>query len=145
MNDDGLKQWSKNDLIREVLKLRAIVYEHANALGDEPTANPGGMVDPVGDPHARGNVIFDARNAILMDSVEVALMDKISKGQPIPDKPILALTLAGRVNKRTERASTLYFFDEDGAAAIVSELVGLAVRIGPAFALRLTARLKDLP
>lgn len=140
-----LKGWSKNDLIREVEKLRAILYEHAEDAGTEPTAQPGTMVDVAGDPYARGGVVFDMRNAVLLESVDVAIVDTVRKDQPIGENPVLTMTLEGRVNKRTERAETLYVFDVDGAAAIVSQLFGLSVRIGPEFATLLQERLAALP
>ena len=136
-----LKGWSKNDLVREVERLRAVLHEHSERRGDEPTRVSGSMVDVAGDPHARGGVLLDARAAVLMDAVDVCLVDSKRDTDPI----FLALQLAGRVNTRDERATHLYLFDEDGAAAIVSELVGLAARIGPDFAARLIDRMEAMP
>lgn len=47
--------------------------------------------------------------------------------------------------ENVERSGVLYLFDADGAAAIISELTGLATRIGPGFAKYLTKRLEDVP
>src|SRR5688572_26756051 len=132
-----LKGWSKNELIREVERLRAVTREHAEQLGDEPARDGGSMVDVAGDPHARGGVLLDVRNAVLVDAVDVCLVDSKSDTDPIH----LALQLAGRINTRDDRATHLYLLNEDGAAGIVSELVALATRIGPEFATRLMARL----
>lgn len=95
------------------------------------------MVDPIGDPHARGNVILDVRKSVLLDKVDVCLVDTM-RDEP----PRLAMLLGGRVNHQQHRAQQLYLFNEDGAAGIVSELVALATRIGPEFAARLAERLE---
>lgn len=110
-----LKTWSKNELVREVERLRAFTREHARRPGEDTTRLPGSIVDVAGDPHARGGALVDARNAILLDEVDVCLVD------PNPSEPEehgrVALTLAGRVNMRDERSSVLLMFNADGAAA----------------------------
>jgi hypothetical protein len=136
-----LMAWPKKALAREVTRLRAVLYEHSEAPGEEPVVDGGTMVDPVGDPYARGNVLLDVRKAVLMDSIDVSLVDTKREGEP----PRLAMLLAGRINFSQGRARQLYLFDEDGAAAIVSELVALATRIGPEFADRLMTRLEAMP
>lgn len=138
---DDLKSWSKNDLVREVRRLRAVTREHAEQVGDDPDRPGGSMVDVAGDPQARGGVILDARNGVLLENIDVCLVDSKRDTDPI----FLAMQLAGRINTRQQRATHLYLFDEDGAAAIVSELVALATRIGPEFAARLIARLEATP
>lgn len=136
-----LKGWSKNNLIREVERLRAVLYEHADTPGDEPTVDGGDLVDPIGDPHARGNVLIDVRKAVLLDTINVSLVDTKRQDDP----PHLAMLLAGRRNYADHRVQQLYLLNEDGAAGIVSELVALATRIGPEFAARLIARLETMP
>jgi hypothetical protein len=136
-----LKSWSKRNLIREVERLRAILKEHAESKGDKPIADGGDLVDVAGDPYARGGVVLDARNAILMDHVDVSLIDTKREGEQLA----LALLLQGRMNFREDRAQQLYLINEDGAAAIVTELLGLAHRIGPAFERRFRERLEALP
>lgn len=142
---DDLKDWSKNDLVRECRRLRAILREHAEQPGDEPVADGGSMVDVAGDPYARGGVILDVRKAVLMDRVDVTLVDTKSDDEHIA----AVLSLAGRVNYQDRRAEQLYLFDADGAAAIISELTGLAQRAGGEFAedfqARLQTRLAALP
>jgi hypothetical protein len=54
------------------------------------------------------------------------------------------MLLEGRINKTTDRARNLYLMNEDGAAALVTELIALAHRIGPEFGARFTARLEHL-
>jgi hypothetical protein len=137
-----LKGWSKNELIREVERLRAITREHAERPGEDTTNLQGTMVDPIGDPNARGNVVIDARNAILMETVECCLVDADPREELKPER--LCLTLGGRVNMRNERSQVLFMFDVDGAAAIVSQLVALGGRIGPAFQRRLMERAQEL-
>lgn len=140
MKPPELKSWSKRQLIREVERLRAITREHAESRGDEPIADGGDLVDVAGDPHARGGVILDARNAILLDHVDVSLIDT-KRDEALA----LALLLQGRINFRDDRAQQLYLLNEDGAAAIVTQLLGLAQRIGPEFERRFTERIEALP
>lgn len=95
------------------------------------------------DPHGRDNVQVDVRKAILMDTVNVSVVGAIRKGEM--EEVVLALELQGRVNKRDYRRSELFIFDADGAAAIISELFGLAQRVGPEFSKLLEERLAALP
>lgn len=134
---ENLMDWPKGQLVREVQRLRAIVFEHARSRGDAPRSDGGAIVD---DPHARGGAILDARNAILMDQVDVSLVDAQRD-----EGPVVALALAGRITMRPERATQLYLFGVDGAAAIVTELIGLAERAGPRFAHRVAERLDEMP
>lgn len=68
-----LKTWSKNELVREVERLRALTREHARRPGEDTTGLPGSIVDVAGDPHAQGGALVDARNAILLDEVDWTL------------------------------------------------------------------------
>lgn len=138
-----LKSWSKNDLVREVERLRAITREHADRPGEDTAALSAGMVDVANDPYARGSVVMDARNAILMDAVDVCLVDTDPSDSDA--EPRLAMLLAGRVNMRGERSQVMFMFGADGAAAVVSQLLGLAQRIGPEFAALLEERMEALP
>ncbi len=139
---DDLKDWSKNDLVRECRRLRAVMREHAEQVN--PSHSGGGTVDVAGDPYARGGVLIDARGAVLMDNSEVVLVDTKA------DEPVaMILRLGGRINYSTERADTAYLINTDGAAAIVSEVIGLAGRAGGRFAEQfqsdLDRRMKALP
>lgn len=140
-----LKSWSKNDLIREVERLRAITREQADRPGDDTLAAQGSMVDVAGDPFAVGGVVMDARNAILMDAVEVCLVDpdpsKVDRDDP--EQARLALVLAGRINMRDERSSVLLMLPWDGAAAICAELHGLSMRAGGGHAAALMELLNE--
>jgi hypothetical protein len=140
-----LKAWSKNELVREVERLRAIIKEHAYAPGEDTADVEGGMVDPVGDPFARGGVIIDARNAILLEELDVSLVDRDSSSPISTQHLLLAMVLAGRVNMRNERRRVLFMLGVDGAAAIVSELIALAERIGPEFRDLLLERMSNIP
>ena len=55
------------------------------------------------------------------------------------------MQLEGRINKTEERARIMYLFDADGAAAIITELYGLAARIGPDFFAKLQERIAAMP
>lgn len=104
----------------------------------DPRKSGGNIVGP-GGPHDADSVIIDATNAVLLDHSTVSLV-----GSPGNPKPYLAVLLEGRINKTADRARNLYLMNEDGAAALVTELIALAHRIGPDFGERFTARLKHL-
>lgn len=107
-------------------------------VSGDPRKTGGDIAGP-GGPHDANAVIIDATNAVLLDHSTVTLVG--SPGQP---KPYLAMLLEGRINKTPDRARNLYLMNEDGAAALVTELLALAHRIGPDFSERFTARLKHL-
>jgi hypothetical protein len=122
---DELKDWSKNDLVREVRRLRAIMREHAERRGDD--ARESSTQDPVigGSPHGRGDALVDARAAVLLDSTEVVLIDTMRADD---ERVSMMLALAGRINYSDDRVENAYLMGPDGAAALVSQLVGLASR-----------------
>jgi hypothetical protein len=99
----------------------------------------GGNIAGPGGPNDRHSLVIDTTDAVLLDGNTVSLME-------VPGRlsPILAMLLEGRINKTTDRARNLYLMDEDGAAALVSELVALAYRTGPAFGDRLLQRIQTL-
>lgn len=96
------------------------------------------------------DVLLDMERAVLLDGMEVCLVNVASnvidqtQRQPPTEGIRLAVRLDGRVNKSKDRASVLFVMDEDGAAAIVTEIVALAARIGPEFATRFQQRLETL-
>lgn len=149
---ENLKQWSKNDLIRELQRLRAVMREHAEQPGADPREHvtPGAIIDVADDPHARGGALLDARSATLLEGTDVVLVD--TKG----DEPVvMMMSLSGRVNYSHDRIEHAYLFGPDGAAALVSELVGLAARaagggnhasrFATEFQERLDQRMSELP
>lgn len=82
-----------------------------------------------GAPYGRGDASVDVRQAVLLESVNVVLLDSVSdRGTTVDARTLTGLELAGRVNKSTEHRQQLYLMDPDGAAAIVAELTGLALR-----------------
>lgn len=146
---DDLKAWTKNDLIRELRRLRAVLREHAEQPGSDPRAAqaPNAAIDVMGDPHAKGGVMLDARSAVLLDNSEVILVDT-KRDEP----PSMMLVLRGRVNYSHDRVEHAYLYGPDGAAAIVSEHLGLAgraaqhdERFGDEFMRNLDKRMTDLP
>lgn len=98
----------------------------------------GGDIAGPGGPHDRNSVILDSTNAVLLDHSNVCLME--TTGGSV----VLAMLLEGRINKTPDRARNLYLLNEDGAAALVTELMALAHRIGPEFGERFTKRLQHL-
>lgn len=89
----------------------------------------------------KSQTVFDTTNAVLLENIDVALVDDLSGRH---DGPVLALFLQGRINKTQERSRILYLFQEAGTAALISELMALASRIGPAFRDKLMARIGEL-
>lgn len=142
---DDLLQWSKPALAREVQRLRAITREHSERVASDSPPQDRAVVMG-GAPHEHGTALLDVRGAVLLDSTEVVLVDP-EPGSTKP--PTVMLVLAGRVNYDTRRSQTAYLFGTDGAAAIISELTGLAARAGGTFAEGfqddLDRRLKEMP
>lgn len=106
-------------------------------ISGDPRKTGGDIAGP-GGPHDRNSVIVDTANAVLLDASTVTEVETTT------GTPALAMLLEGRIAHTTERARTLYLMNEDGAAALVTELIALAHRMGPAFGHRFTARLQHL-
>lgn len=102
------------------------------------------IITPDENPFGHGNSIVDTRSAVLLDDTTVVMLDNSSDG-----RTIYGLQLAGRVNRSSARTNVLYLLDEDGAAAIVTELIGLFSRAGStqaaAFQAAIDTRLANLP
>jgi len=108
-------------------------------LNQPPVDNPreagGQMIDPSGDPHAQGQVMFDTRRAVLLEEIEAAVAHASRKGKPVD---MVALTITGRINRPkdiagerpAEKVSHLHMMEWDGAADIIVELQALAGRAG---------------
>lgn len=90
----------------------------------DPRRIPGSMAGP-GGPHDEGGVVLDARNAVILETVDVSTIDPDRGGR---GKSALAMVLGGRINQTKDRASVLFIFGTDGAAAIATELIALAGR-----------------
>lgn len=104
---------------------------------DDPRKAGGQMFD-AGNPHTRGGVKFDSRNAVLVEGIETAVAHTTSHGQPGPDA--VALTISGRINRPpddamaaerpAEHVSHLHMMSWDAAADLVVEIQSLAARDG---------------
>jgi hypothetical protein len=106
----------------------------------------GGAYAGPGGPFDRHAVVVDATDAVLLANVGVTVIEPYLDSRP--KLPAVGLELSGRINKTGEVARILFLMDADGAAAIVSELLGLAQRaagILPDFLPRLLARIDELP
>lgn len=106
-------------------------------ISGDPRKTGGDIAGP-GGPHDRNSVIVDSTNAVILDACTVAEVETLTGA------PGLAVLLEGRIAKTTDRARNLYLMDEDGAAALVTELIALAHRMGPAFGERFDARVRHL-
>jgi hypothetical protein len=78
-----------------------------------------------GGPHDIGGVVLDARNAVILETVDVSTIDSEHGGR---GQSALAMVLGGRINQTRERVSVLFIFGSDGAAAVVTELMALYSR-----------------
>ena len=104
---------------------------------DDPRKAGGQMFD-AGDPHTRGQVMFDSRNAVLVEGIETAVAHTTHRGKPGPDA--VALTIRGRINRPPDNAiaverpaesiSHLHMMSWDAAADLVVDLQSLAARDG---------------
>lgn len=110
----------------------------------DPRKIPGGLAGP-GGPHDVGGVVLDARNAVILETVDVSTVDPERGGR---GQSAIALVLGGRINQTKDRASVLFLFGADGMAAIISEIVGLVGRAGgidaDAFLADLTTRIAEM-
>jgi hypothetical protein len=59
---------------------------------------------------------------VLFSGTDVVLVEPSRDGRPA--EPVIGMLLSGRINQTSEQTEILYLFDENGAAAIISELVG---------------------
>lgn len=106
-------------------------------IGGDPRKSGGDIAGP-GGPHDRNSVIIDTTHAVILDASTVTQVETLSGA------PALAMLLEGRIAKTADRARNLYLMNEDGAAALVTELLALAHRMGPEFGERFTARIAHL-
>ena len=97
-------------------------------MSTDPRKLGGGIVGP-GGPYDENAVLVDTRNAVILEGTEVAIVGAVRKGV-LDEKPIMSLVMLGRINKTDERVQVLYLMNHDGAAALVTELIGLAARAG---------------
>jgi hypothetical protein len=111
--------------------------KHGRRSSGDPRKTGGDIAGP-GGPHDRNAVIVDTTNAVILDATTVIQVETLTGA------PALAMLLEGRIAQTADRARNLYLMNEDGAAALVTELIALAHRMGPAFGARFTARLQHL-
>jgi len=132
-----------NNMIKELLS----AYGQAGFGPAQPSgcADPrtlGGQIAGPGGPHDQGAVLIDATDCVLMDSLDVCIIDRVQGGKSQGEG--IFMTLNGRVNKTERNVQVGYIFDVDGAAAIITELLALADRSGPAMLTAIVDRLVAL-
>lgn len=106
-------------------------------MSTDPRKAGGQMID-AGGPHTRGRVMFDSRNAVLVERIETAVAHTTSRGRPGPDAVVLSIY--GRINRPpndavaaerpAEQISHLHLMSWDAAADLVVDLQSLAARDG---------------
>ena len=94
-----------------------------------------------GSAFGRGDSLINTEGSVLLGDVHVAVVDS---GRSTGVETIIALQLGGRVNHTTTPHETLYLLDADGAASIISELLGVAGRADPRFLQLLLDRIDHL-
>lgn len=95
-----------------------------------------------GSAFGRGDSLIDTTRAVLLDGISVAVIGRYARTGA---ETVIGLELEGRVNHSAERSDVLYLMNADGAAGIISELLGLAGRADPAFLEQLIERIEQLP
>ncbi len=95
-----------------------------------------------GSAFGRGDALIDTERAVLLGASTVVVIGAMRQSGV---ETILGLELEGRINKSAEMHDQLYLLDVDGAAALVSEIMGLAARVGPDFLELLMQRIRELP
>ncbi|WP_449408037.1 hypothetical protein [Microbacterium maritypicum] len=95
-----------------------------------------------GSAFGRGDALIDTDKAVLLGNVHVAI---IGAARQTGVETVIGLELSGRVNHSTDEHEHLYLMDADGAAAIISDLLGLAGRANPRFLAMLLERIENLP
>lgn len=95
-----------------------------------------------GSAFGQGDALVDTSGAVLLDRTDVAIVGALRQDGA---ETLIALELAGRINHSTDRSDVLYLMNADGAAGIVSELLGLAERADPNFLALLLDRIRQLP
>ncbi|MCC2031808.1 hypothetical protein [Microbacterium allomyrinae] len=95
-----------------------------------------------GSAFGRGDALIDTTDAVLLDGTSVAVIGALRQEGV---ETVIALELRGRVNHATERSDVLYLLNGEGAADIISQLLGVAHRANPKFLNELLERIGQLP
>lgn len=91
----------------------------------DPRGSHGDIAGP-GGPYDEHAVVVDTTNAVILDYSTVSLIGFVRGGEE--DETGVGLMLEGRINRTQDRTRVLYLMNGDGAAAIVTELLGIAKR-----------------
>jgi hypothetical protein len=104
---------------------------------DDPALSGGSTVG-TGDPHARNEVVYDTRNAVIVEEFETSIAHATSRGKPAPDS--VALVIRGRRNRPPddeiaaeaprESVEHLHLMSWDAAANLIVDIQSLAARDG---------------
>lgn len=91
----------------------------------DPRDLGGDMAGP-GGPHDHHGVVLDTERALILEHLAVVVSEqRLDNGHELP---LVGLVLEGRINQTTDEARLLVLMPPDGAAAIVTEIVGIASR-----------------
>ena len=87
----------------------------------------GGSFSGGDDPFGEGDVLIDARHAILADQLDVC---KVDKERGARGQEFYALLIGGRINQTQDRAHVMALGDLGWLAALITEAHGVAERAG---------------
>ena len=88
----------------------------------------GGSFSGGEDPFGEGNVLIDARHAILADHLDVCKIDPEQGARG--HEGVYAVLVSGRINQSQDRARVMFFGDLDWLASLITEAHGVAERDG---------------
>ncbi len=105
---------------------------------DDPSLSGGKTVDTANDPHAKGTVVYDTRNMVIVEETEFSVAHRTIKGVPVEDR--IAMVIRGRRNRPPDHAPSaelprepvehLNMLSWDAAAHLVVDIQALASRDG---------------
>jgi hypothetical protein len=87
----------------------------------------GGTFSGGDDPFGQGDVLIDARHAILAEHLDVC---KVDRERGARGQDAYAVIVSGRINQTQDRARVMFFGDLDWLAALVTEIHGVIERSG---------------
>jgi hypothetical protein len=106
----------------------------------------GGTTDPRklgGEIHSFGSTsLLDISNSVHLEETNVCTVNAVRKG--FLNEQVIYLMMYGRINKTTDKVKAGYIFGPDGAAALITELLGVADRFGAELLADVTRRLAEM-
>ncbi len=89
-----------------------------------------------------GESLLDIANSVHLEATNICTVDAVRKG--VLNEQVIYMVLYGRINKTQDKVQAGYLFGPDGAAALITELLGVADRFGAELLGDVTRRLADM-